>query len=122
MITAIVDHTSMATHMTTGVNGGTWVHLARSADYLWCALNAVRSSERDAKLFINIPNARGHSPFDIHWNNYALRDIIEDFGGRSVLPMPTAHGKGKKGKGKGKGTRDGIGPEHQWNSQFHGQV
>ena len=68
---------------------------------------------RDVKLFINIPNHGGHSAYDVAWNNKKMRDVIIHWGGISVKPKPTAHGKG--GEGKGKGVKDGIGPDHHWN-------
>ena len=121
MIAAMVEQTSMATHMNTGVNGGAWVHLARSPEFLWVALNAVYNRGLSVGAFINVPNSKGHSPYDTNWSNHSLRNIIEQFDGVSVYPMPSAHGKGKKGSGKGKGRKDGLGPEHHWNRQYHKQ-
>ena len=80
-------------------------------------LEIVKESGRDVKLFINIPNHLGHSPFDTAWSSKRMQNVIVGFGGFSVKPMPNAHGKG--GKGKGKGVKDGIGPDHHWNRQFH---
>ena len=50
--------------------------LGRFASYHVGALETVKESGRDVKLFINIPNHLGHSAYDIAWNNKKMRDDI----------------------------------------------
>ena len=127
MIVAIVKASSTATLLNTAVNGGTFVHMARGPDCLRTALHAIVARTGNTATFgtdlvqqqlINIPGKNGHSAFDIHWNNRELKEVVEEFGGISIWPMPAAHGKGKHGKA-GKGTRDGLGPANPLNRQYH---
>ena len=126
MIVAIVQASSVHTLMNTAVSGGTFVHMARGADCLRTALTAIVAREGNTQTFgrdlmqklINISGKNGHSAYDLHWNNGALKAVVKEFGGVSVCPMPGAHGKGKHGK-PGKGSKDGLGPENWYNRQYH---
>jgi hypothetical protein len=122
MIAAMVHATTMETLMNTAANGGTFVHLARSADFLWFALQTILERGLNfPEQVVNVVNVKGHAPLDQHWNNRDLKEVIKTFKGVSIKPLATAYGKGTKGSGKGKGNADGLGPEHPWNRKYHNQ-
>ena len=67
---------------------------------------------------INIPNDKGHAPYDTFWHNRLIRNVITDWKGISVKPVPAPEWGGKKGKGRGAGVKYGVTPEHPWNRQY----
>ena len=126
MVWFIVGGCTVGTLRNTAVGGGNFAHLARGPWLLQIALDAVYQREGSHKTYgeefaefiCNQPGKGGHGPFDIHWNNRALRDVVKKFGGVSIKEVQSAHGRGHHGHA-GSGTKDGVTPDHPWHRK-HG--